>query len=266
MTRCLTVLSSLFCLPLAGCLVPKDSQPQVDIGLAIDSKAVHRGMTLVDKEVLRPNLGVTFDSVTGGNFGVATEGIVELHNDPGDAWFPAGHAGRFTQIEMIADYEHRFGWLGLRGGIHSYNLPNGTEFAIGERGGTNELFLLTSVDVLGMTVYGSLHHDFDEVKDHYLRGGAAEEFDLGGGFTATLDGSIGYAGADQSAWMYGIETSGYADLRGRAELGWQFDDRTRITASANASYMVDQALQSWFDDLGIDREVLWFSLGVGWTF
>lgn len=41
----------------------------------------------------------------------------------------------------------------LRGGLHSYNLPNGFEFQNGERGGTTELFVSASTEVLETTSY-----------------------------------------------------------------------------------------------------------------
>ncbi len=266
MSRRLSTLSIGVCLALAGCIVPKDSKPQVDLGVDVASKFVHRGMTQVDRPVLQPSLGVGLDTTMGGNIGLSTTGNIDLHNDTGDAWFPDGHAGRFTQIEMVADYSQKFGWLELQGGLHSYNLPNGQEFTIGERGGTNEVFLMASTEVLETTPYVSVHYDFDEVKDVYARAGITENFDLGGSFTLDLDGSIGYAGADQAAWMYGLEESGWADLRGSILLDYGYDERTTLSLGLHGSMMVDSTLESWFQDLGIDSDVFWMSLGVKWNF
>ena len=37
------------------------------------------------------------------------EAAMELRNDTGGAWFPDGHAGRFTQIEFQGSYIKQFG-------------------------------------------------------------------------------------------------------------------------------------------------------------
>ncbi len=81
-----------------------------------------------------------------------------------------------------------------------------------------------------------------------------------------LDGSIGYAGRDQAAWMYGLEQSGWADLRGSVMLNYDWDDRTTLQLGLHASTIVASTLDTWFDDLGIDSDVYWVSLGVNWHF
>ena len=266
MFRRIASVSIFASLTLTGCIVPKGTKPEVDFGIDGASRFVHRGMTLVNRPVLQPHLDVALDASTGGQLGFAANGNIDLYDNTGAAWFPDGHAGRFTQIEMVADYQHQFDWLTLRGGIHSYNLPNGQEFTNGERGGTNELFLLASANVLETTPYVSLHYDFDEVKDLYARAGLTEDFDIGSGFKLELDGSIGYAGGDQAAWMYGLEQSGWADLRGSAMLNYDWDDRTTLQLGLHASTIVDSTLDTWFDDLGIDSDVYWAWLGVNWHF
>jgi hypothetical protein len=266
MSRRLTAVPILVSLTLAGCIVPKGTQPQVDLGMDAASAFVHRGMTLVNRPVLQPHMDVALDASTGGQLGFTVSGNIDLYDNTGSAWFPDGHAGRFTQIEMVADYQHQLGWLTLKGGIHSYNLPNGQEFTNGERGGTNEVFLLASGDVLETTPYVSVHYDFDEVNDVYARAGLSEDFDLGAGWKLDLDGSLGYAGRDQAAWMYGLQQSGWADLRGSALVNYEWDDRTTLQLGLHGSTIVDKGLDAWFDAIGIDSDVLWVSLGVNWHF
>ncbi|MBL8723913.1 MAG: hypothetical protein JNK49_07700 [Planctomycetes bacterium] len=259
-------LAPFLFLASAGCLVPKGAKPDVDLGLGSASKFVHRGMTMVDRPVLHPELAVGLPTRTGGTVGVAIDGNMDLYNNTGDAWFPDGHAGRFTQVEMIADYAQSFDWLSLRGGVHTYILPNGLEFVNGERGGTSEVFLTASANVLETNPYLSLHYDFDEVRDLYWRAGLSEDIPFGSGFVLRLDGSIGHAGADQSSWMYGIERSAWADLRGSAFLDYAIDPTTTLSLGAHGSLIVDSVLDQWFTDIGIDPTVYWFSLGVTWTF
>jgi hypothetical protein len=251
--------------PLSSCFVPDDARPGVDIGLAVASKFVHRGMTLVDEPVLQPDLGVTIPTEGDGVVGITVRGNLDLRNDTGDAWFPSGHAGRFTQIDQIVDYTHTLGGVTLRGGLHGYTLPNGLEFENGERGNTSEVFVTASAEVLETTPYVSWHYDFDEVRATYYRAGLQERFELADRWSLTLDGSLGYVTSGQALWMYGLAESGVGDLRGSAILGWAVDARTTIEFAANGSSMQDQTYDDWFRDLGIADDVLWFSLGVAWS-
>ncbi|MBL9078376.1 MAG: hypothetical protein JNL08_12775 [Planctomycetes bacterium] len=248
-----------------ACILPEDQHPQVALGVTLASKAVHRGQTLVDRPVLQPSLSITSPTTDGGGMRLGVDANMDLRNDTGSAWFPDGHAGRFTQIEFIGAYSRTFGDVTVEGGLHSYNLPNGLEFPLGERGGTTELFVTASANVLEATPYVSLHYDFDEVRAGYYRGGLTEDFELGEGWLLTLDGSLGYAASSQAAWMYGLDESGFADLRGSAEVGWQYDPRTVLTFGLHGSSMVDKTLRRWFvNDLGFDADPVWVSLGVAW--
>lgn len=250
---------------LSGCILPEDRHPTVTFGTELASKFVHRGQTLVNQPVLQPTLQVDSPTTDGGAMRVTVEANMDLRNNTGRAWFPDGHAGRFTQIEFVGAYSRRLGDVDVEVGLHSYNLPNGLEFPLGERGGTNEVFAIASMEVLEATPYLALNYDFDEVRGSYLRGGITEDFDLGDGFALNLDGSIGYASSAQSAWMYGIDASGFADLLGSAELSWLYDQRTTLTFGLHGSTILDSTLRRWFvQDLGFDADPIWVTLGVVW--
>lgn len=249
----------------AGCILPKDQHPNVTIGTKLASKFVHRGQTLVNQPVLQPALQIDSPTVDGGGMRVTVEANMDLRNNTGAAWFPDGHAGRFTQIEFVGAYSRKVGDIDLEAGIHSYNLPNGLEFPLGERGGTTEVFVSASMEVLEARPYLSLHYDFDEVRASYLRGGITEDFELGEGIALNLDGSLGYAASSQSAWMYGLDHGGFADLRGSAEVSYRYDERTTLAFGLHASSITDKTLRRWFvQDLGFDADPIWVTLGVVW--
>ena len=99
------------------------------------------------------------------------------------------------------------------------------------------------------------------------KGGTGKTGDKGGGKDDTkpgsllLDGSLGYASAAQADWLYDLSESGLADLRGKAELFWFYDDRTRIAGAVHGSTMMNSTLDRWFVDVGIpDDDPIWFSL------
>ncbi len=257
----------------AGCFVPDNAKPDVGFGATFATRFVHRGMTLVDDAVLQPKLAIGLPTTSGDRIGVEVEANMDLHNDTGDAWFPDGHAGRFTQIEMVASYSKKVGDFDLRGGLHSYNLPNGTEFinsaASRERGGTSEVFLQASTEVLEATPYVLVHYDFDEVRGGYYRAGLSEDIPLGEKLSVGLDGSLGYVSSAQGLWMYALAESGFADLRGELVLKWQYDARTQVRVGVHGSMIVDGTIDAWFNELGangIDDDPIWFTAGMSWSF
>lgn len=265
MSRRLLASLSVFALLASGCILPKDQHPTVTIGTTLASKFVHRGQTLVNKPVLQPTMQVESPTIDGGGMRLTAEANMDLYNNTGTAWFPDGHAGRFSQIEFVGAYSRKVGDVDVEVGIHSYNLPNGLEFALGERGATTEVFGTASMEVLEARPYFSLNYDFDEVRASYLRGGITEDFDLGGGFALNLDGSLGYVASAQAAWMYGLDQNGFADLRGTADFTYRYDERTVLSLSLNASRIVDETLRSWFkNDLRFDPDPIWITLGVVW--
>lgn len=259
----------------AGCIVPKDAKPDVALGATFATKFVFRGMTLVDNPVIQPKLGVAIPVVTGDRITVQGEASMDLRNDTGGAWFPDGHAGRFTQIDFDVGYQKTLGDVTFVGGVHSYNLPNGLEFPNGERGSTSEVYLVATAEVLEANPYLEIHYDFDEVRGGYYRGGIREDIPLTSEMVEgtkrpkwllALDGSLGYVSEAQGSWMYGLGEAGFADLRGEMVVKYAYDARTQISAGVHGSLIVDNTIDSWFSDLRIDDDPIWFTLGVAWAF
>lgn len=266
---------SLTCLLATGCIVPEDQSPRVAISSALASKFVHRGMIQSENGVFQPTLNVGLPTESGDVIGLTANANMDLNDDNGDAWFPQGHGGRFSQIDFVGTYTTRIDDVfTVTGGLFNYNLPNGLEFANDgrggpgeERGATSEVFVRVDADILGANPYFSWHYDFDEVHGAYYRAGLSEQFPINDDWAIVLDGSLGYASAAQADWLYDLAESGLADLRGRAELLWSYDDRTVVTAGVHGSMMVDRTLDDWFVDVGVpDDDPIWFTLGVTWRF
>lgn len=276
MNRRLVALLGLTCLVSTGCFVPKDAQPTVGIGAVAATKFVHRGMIQSENGVFRPRMTVVLPTVTDGHqIGLTAQGNMDLANDNGDAWFPQGHGGRFSEVDLFADYRAQLNdTFAVTAGVFRYILPNGQEFPNDgqggpgdERGGTTEVFVRLSANVLDATPYISWHYDFDEVHAAYYRAGITEGFEIGENWSIVLDGSIGYATSGQANWLYDLDESGLADLRGEAVVNYKYDERTVISAGVHGSAMMNSTLDQWFIDVGIpDDDPIWFSLGVNWTF
>jgi hypothetical protein len=258
-----------------GCFIPEDANANVRLGSEFGTKFVHRGMTQVDAPVLQPTLGVTLPTVTGDSINVTTRANMDLQNDNGNAWFPNGHGGRFSEIDFIASYNMKLTEdINVNAGVFNYNLPNGREFNLDgkggpgeERGSTSEVFVTVSGNVLDATPYISWHYDFDEVRGAYYRAGITETFQINDTWSVVVDGSIGYASSAQADWMYDLDESGWADLRGFVKVNYAYDARTTLTAGLHGSMMTSSTLDSWFNDVGVfDDDPIWFTLGVNWNF
>jgi hypothetical protein len=271
----LTVLLLAVSASTYGCIVPEDASPGVSLGGDLATKFVFRGMTQSENGVFQPRLAVSLPTVTEDSVRLVAKGNMDLSDDNGDAWFPRGHAGKFSQIDFIGSYTRRLGdSFAVEAGLFNYNLPNGLEFANDgqggpgeERGATSEVFVRVSGDVLGATPYVSWHYDFDEVRGAYYRAGVTETFEINDNWGVILDGSLGYVSSAQADWLYDLSESGLADLRGKAELYWFYDDRTRVAGAVHGSAMMNSTLDRWFNDVGVpDDDPIWFSVGVTWAF
>lgn len=272
-------VAALLCvvsLSATGCFVPEGASPSVGLGGEFATKFVHRGMVNVDKPVFQPSLSVSLPTENGDNVSFVARGNMDLQNDNGQAWFPNGHAGRFSQIDFVGTYSHQLTEdINIRGGLFSYNLPNGQEFPKlrdgsgpgEERGGTTEVFVVASANVLEATPYVSWHYDFDEVRGAYYRVGITESFEINDQWNIVVDGSLGYASSAQADWIFDLDTSGFSDLRGFLKLNYFYDNRTTISAGVHGSTLVSSELRDWSTNIGeIDTDPIWFTLGVNWSF
>ncbi|MCK5942733.1 MAG: hypothetical protein KAI24_12225 [Planctomycetes bacterium] len=275
MNRRVVGLLSIVSFTATGCIVPEDARPGVSLGGTFATKFVHRGMIQSENGVFQPRLAVSLPTITDDTVTLVARGNMDLNDDNGDAWFPRGHGGRFSEIDFVGTWTHRLTEdVTVQAGLFNYNLPNGLEFATDgqggpgeERGGTTEMFVRVSANVLEATPYVSWHYDFDEVRAAYYRVGVTETFQINDDWGIVLDGSLGYATSGQSNWLYDLDESGLADLRGKAEVVWRYDPRTTITGGVHGSAMMNSTLDRWFVDVGVpDDDPIWFSLGVNWTF
>ena len=268
----LAVAASVVLAPLFGaCVVPEDATPGVALDLAVVSQHMHRGMTQNENGGAQVGIDVDFPvkAIPGldpGRIDVRAWGNADLTDDTGDAWFPDGHEGRFTEIHTMAAHTQRIGPVAVQAGLFSYVLPNGPEFPFGERGQTSEFFVTASTEVLGAIPALSVRYDFDEADDVYLLGSLTEEFPIGEDFAVRATGWLGYSGAGQSSWNYGLGESGFSDLGGEIALDYFFGERTTFEVKVSGSMIVDDELRDWFDLIGIRRDNVWVTGGVRFVF
>lgn len=268
----------LVSLTFTGCIIDPAGKASTTLSAQAMSKWVQRGQTFIDRPVVQSRLAMTAPTKTGDNIRLIGEGVMPLGKDTGDAWFPDGHEGRFAQVDLIGSYVKTIDAFTFEGGVHNYVLPNGNEFINGPRGTTSEAFVRASANVLEATPYIALHYDFDEVKDWYYRAGITEDFDLGKGFSISLDGSVGYFSNGQAQWLFGADQAGLGDVRGTAALNYAYDANTTFNVSINGSRIADTDIARWMKTqnqyttgqgvfaTGIDPDPIWVTIGGAFFF
>ncbi len=260
----------LVCPAFGACIAAEDAVPSTTWSADIATKFVRRGMVQVDNDVLQTivdtSIPVRGEGVVSANF----FGNMDLHDDTGDAWFPDGSAGRFSEIDLTGSYSRAIDRFDVTAGLTSYNLPRGNLFPNGERGSTNELFASISTDLSGFRPEIVMHYDYDEVDGWYVNGGVLRAFPINEKFSADVAVSLGWSDEDQSFWNYGVPNgfsgAGFADLQGTGRLFYEYDEHTTFQLLLAASTMIDDGIKDWFDVIGIDSNQFWVALGASWSF
>lgn len=263
--------AALLVCPLASaCLFEEGTVPAWELQATALTQYNHRGMVMNDKGVVQLDSTVAMPVEAGGDLAFRALGNVDVSDDTGDAWFPDGHSGKFTEVDFSVAYTEELGPILLTSGLISYVLPNGAEFneknGVGERGETKEAFVRAASDVEGFEPFAALFYDFDEAEGFYANGGVRKWVELGDQLSAEFQAALGYSDEDASLWAYGIEESGFADLTATGTLWYQHDVHTALRLVVGAATIVDDELDDWFDVLGIDSTNAWIGLGVTWNY
>jgi hypothetical protein len=246
-----------------GCIVADDTTPRFESNVVASTHYVHRGMTENERGVAQADMNVDLDTTLGGTLGLNAWGNMDLRSTTGDAWMPPGHERKFTEIDLTAQYAQHFSAVDATAGVQSYTLPNGKEFQNGERGGTTEMFARVGREtILGVYAQGELRVDVDEADGWYAAVSLERDFQLAEKLHTRIAVLQGYSDGGESLWNYGLEHAGFADLKGSAALLYDYDAHTTLNLTLAGSTMVDHTLRSWFDDIGINPDVLWIAAGV----
>jgi hypothetical protein len=249
-------------------VIEDGARPNVAMDLRYESAEVHRGVLQADGGVFIPSTTISLPTKEDGTIVVNTEGSIELSDDNGSAWRPDGHSGRFSRLDWSALYEQRLEDALLTFGLISYNLPNGSEFAFGERGATTEFLVEAMTEVGGVSPSLSANYDFDEAKGLYLQAAVGKDVELREGLQLGLEVSLGWMDEDQAFWQMAQEppASGLADLRLTAELAYALDAHTSALLEVGYSEMVDDDFKTWMNFIGIDPRQGWVGAAVRWSY
>jgi len=257
---------------LASCaVIPEGSVPEVALSTDLSTQYNFRGIPNNERGVLQASTDVILPTkVETGELTFKAWANLDLSNSTGDAWFPDGHAGEPSQIDLHASYSETYRGFDVAFGIVSYALQNPDDFVLsvtGERGETKEFFASASRPIAyGLVPSITMHWDFDEVRGVYLNAALFREFPIRDKWVADTTLSLGYSDESQSDWNYGVEETGLADLRLRGGISYFLDRHTTIRSSLVFSTIIDSDLQEWFDLIGVDSDNIWFTLGATWSY
>lgn len=248
-----------------GCLIDAGIAPVFESNVVAATHYVHRGMVQNERGVAQADLNVDLATTSDGTIGLKAWGNLDLSDQTGNAWFPSDHGGKFTEVDLTAQYGQRLAGFDMTAGVQSYVLPNGLEFPNGERGNTTEFFgRVGKESFLGLYPQLELRLDWDEADGWYAHASVARDFafEFEPRLRAQLLVGQGYSERDESDWNYGLEESGLADLVGQATLFFDWDDHTTFHVALAGSKLIDADLARWSRALGIDDDLLWLTAGM----
>ncbi|MFN0057182.1 MAG: hypothetical protein ACKVX7_01880 [Planctomycetota bacterium] len=254
---------------LSGCLIPEGTTPVARINTQFASQYNHRGMVENERGVWQSELRTDLADRFGGAVQFGAWGNLDLGDSVGDAWFPKGHGGKFTEVDLTAAYARQVGGFDLRGGVISYVLPDGSEFPNGVRGTTTEVFGVVGHEIpFGLYPSFRADIDWDEVDGYYLNTAIERALALPpiDPVRALVKLSLGYSDDNHSDWTYGLDESGFSDLRAAGTLFYDYNANTTFSLGLAASTILDDDLRDWFELIDISPDNVWITTGVGFTF
>ena len=244
---------------LSSCTAVRGADPTTaDASLSFASQYWFRGVPRSTKPVLQGDVGLSMP-LREGTFDFETWGNMQLSNDTGDAVFPDGNGGEFTQLDLDASHARRLGDFDVRAGIHSYNYPNLVANS------THELYVAASREAWKLQHTASLYYDFDVADDIYLNYEVLKRIALRDGWSLDLGASLGLMGSDQAELHFGDDDSGLSDLTVDAMVSRAFDAATTVFFGLSLTTVPDDGLRDALDDADVDDTGFWFTVGAGWS-
>jgi len=214
-----------------------------ELEAGVYSKYVWRGIRFVDDWVLQTQFDVKWRGFTFTGWG-----NLDLTNENGDR-------GRFTEIDLSADYGVDVGPVDLNFGAIGYTFRSHGR-------NTLEIYASAGLNVLLKPTL-TLYRDIDEAEGNYLAFSVKHVFERlfspsdETGPSPELTASIAYAGVDYNAYYYRVRSAGFADLTAAFSVPWKLSKKFTVFASINYSVLIDSQIR----DRAADKSSIWIGFG-----
>jgi hypothetical protein len=252
----LSALAAL--IALGGCANLRGSERStVSTSQTVASAHWFRGTPLALAPVTQADLTVNTPLASGGTISLVTWYNAQLTNRTGDAWFPDGHGGETTELDLVANYAQRVRGLDLSFGGIAYTYPD-------VRPSTKEAYVSAARDVLGLAHALTAYYDVDQADDYYLQYQAARSVALDEHWSAAMAVLLGYMSDGQAQLHFGKKSAGFSDVLVSGTLTFRFDDNTSFFLRGAGVTVPDDGLERALEQAGLEDGGLWLTLGAAW--
>ena len=252
------LLASAIVLACTSCRAVKSQGS--DIELAAASGYVYRGLQMNDGYGFETQGRISFNRADGSSVSGYAWGYLDGSGSAGEGALETNNSGRFSRIDIGAQWTRSFEKFGLSAGVASYNFPNTAINA------TSEAFVAGELTTIWLRPGAVIYYDFQNAKDLYIRVGAHPKLQLDRALTADLGLDLGYMGSDQALFYYGVSSSGISDLLLTGGLTYRQSDSYRAFARVGYSSVIDTDLKNQVNSIGLKERVPWISVGCGWSY
>lgn len=227
--------------------------------LSLSDAYIFRGVPQNENGVVQADATTSISAGDRGTLAFGAWGNMDLSNDTGDAVFPDGNKGEFSEIDLILSYARPIGSTDLEIGIIGYQFPN----KVGSS--TNELYVTGSWDLYGLAPALSLYWDWDQIDGVYLNGSVSRGFEISEKTSAEAGASLALSDSNHAKGYYASSGGGLGDARVHGNIAYAWDEHTKFSASLNLSTIVDSKYEDDLDAVGLETNNIWFALGVSWS-
>lgn len=243
---------------LAGCANLRGSESSTaSTSQILASAHWFRGTPLSLEPVTQADLSVNTPLANGATFSLVTWYSAQLTNRTGDAFFPDGHGGEITELDLVANYAQNIRGVDVSFGGIAYTYPEVRE-------STREAYLGGALDAFGLAHAVTAYYDIDRGDDFYLQYQATRSIALDEQWNAALAVLLGYMSDGQALLYFGRKSSGLSDLLLTGTLTYQFDENTSFFLKGSGVTVPDDELEQALDQNGLEDSGVWLTLGAAW--
>jgi uncharacterized protein (TIGR02001 family) len=234
--------------------------PTVETSAQYTSQYWFRGAIQHEGGAFQGDLTVKLKTEQGDTVGLSAWGNMDASNDAGDAPFPDGNGGDFSEIDLIGWYGTELGAVPVELGFVNYDFPNGVGSS------TTEVFATAAWPIAAFSLGLAVYYDIDALEDYYANVALSHSMVLDGNLSLHTGVSLGAMGEDQAAAYFGTADAGIADLNLGVTLNYQIDAVCSAFFGATSTSVVSSDYEDALNAAGYNDGDVWFNFGLAWSY